>query len=204
MMRRKRRHPHQILDACGLAVGARYAFVSAYPPRTGETVDSIHTCVRVMGGVVPNTVAQAERRGWDLTTFRDKSSRGGFSEKIPLYALLDIDSPPTDAEIVTVHPDGWGEEGDKGADPTLTYWAASADGGTILWRGWDRVGSYFGYPKPCIGDHHLIVVPEDRWRADPKLYAVDWREPELHDASPADFDRIMRRKRDEAMLKYLW
>jgi len=191
------------MDASELTLGARYAFVSAWPKDSMYPDGNVHASIRIMAGVVSNTVKQAASRGWDITKFR-KTTGGGFSESIPLETLLDDNfGPRAGAEIVTVHQDGWSETGDKGDRPTLTYWTAGREKKSIFWRGWDHVITYLGSPEPVSSHspgHHCIVVPEDRWLADPMLHVL--ADPGLRtpdDDSPADFERRMRAKRDKAM-----
>ncbi len=194
---RKRRHPHQVMDVTELTIGARYAFVSSY---RGITYQDIDVTMRLMVGVMSNTAKQASQRGSDLMKFQNPGQRGFFGT-LPLEALLNDDfGPHAGAEIVTVHQDGWNERGDRGDQPTLTYWAEIGH----MWRGWDHVSTYFGplEPKPKSTHdihNHCIVVPEDRWLADPRLHAA----VEPDDVSPADFEQRMRSKRDKAMRRLL-
>jgi len=116
----------------------------------------------------------------------------------PLETLLDS-APRAGTKILTVHLDGWSEQGDTGDCPTLSYWAER--GGRVVWDGWDEANTYCldsnPRPKPYLkGDHHCIVVPESDWLADPRLHAAV---ADLTSESPADFERRMRAKRDEAM-----
>jgi len=182
---RTRRHRHQILEPSGLTIGVKYAFVTAYP----DNPNSPWATTRVLADVISDTLQQASRRGWDLAKFRSPYA-GGFSEAIPLDSLLLLNAHVGE-DAVTLHEDGWSEHSDTGHIPTLTYWSAAKR----MWCGWDHVITYLGSPEP-VNDkhyykpHYCIVVPEDRWLADPQLRAVE---------SAADFEQKMRARMHEAM-----
>jgi len=193
---RERRHPHQVMEIAELSVGGIYAFVTV---RGG---DDPNCTMRTVAALVPDTIGLAERRGWDPDVLRDR--RGGptlYQKLAPLDALLDA-PPHADAEILTVHLDGWSENGDTGDWPTLSYWAER--GGRVVWRGWDEANTYCldsdPRPKPYRKDgDHCIVVPQKRWLADPRLHAAI---ADPAGESAADFERRMRRKTDEAMRRF--
>jgi len=195
---RERRHPHQVMEIAELSVGGVYAFVSVWD---GEDPNCT---MRTVAALVPDTIGLAKRRGWNPDMLRTRPGEPTLYQRLlPLETLLDGAPLLANAEILTVHLDGWSEQGDTGDCPTLSYWAES--GGRIVWRGWDEANMYCldsdPQPKPYRkGDRHCIVVPWRHWLDDP---------PGLHAAvadpageSAADFDRRMRAKRDEAMRRF--
>ncbi len=190
---RKRRHPHQVMGVADLAAGGVYAFVTSW----GGQSDTYCT-MRVVGAVLPDTMGLAKRRGVDPSVLRcDEGGPTIYQKKLPLATLLD-DIPRVGAEILTVHMDGWSEMGDTADHPTLSYWQE----GDHAWRGWDKAITYLGpsEPQPRDGaERHCIVVPDDRWLADPVIH-MGVADPDGETA--AEFERRMRAKRDAEMSRF--
>lgn len=106
----------------------------------------------------------------------------------------------TTTNAVTIHLDGQTPRSniiDRGS-PTLIFW-------TERGADWDFLRTYLG--KHSAGDaSHCIVVPEQRWKDDPKIYVLDWENPDdiierkidVKD-SGEDWEKRINAKRDAAM-----
>jgi len=188
VMRRRRRHPHQAMDAAGLAPGARYMFVTDHAA-SARCRAYTEAGLKTMAGVVPNAGANLL---WNA---------GAKGEKA-LARMLNVSCLADGEEAVTVHPDGW-NGGRLPAAASLAYW--TRDG----FRSWDFLHTFLysaGGEEP-LGDCHCIVVPERRWLADPRLHVTDWGAegggaPTSPAESAAGFEQRMRAKRDEAMRRF--
>lgn len=192
---RRVRHPHQVMDASGLSVGARYAFVMAERRQPTECL------IRAMAGEVGDAVGLAMSRGWNAL------ARAAAGIDTPLAALLDNFRAFDTGAAVTVHPDGWRGCETKAPTPTLVYWS---DGNQVSW---DPLHTFLGPSSPLAKEllyTFHAVVPEERWLANPNMYErVAWRGADQSAAdpagteTPADFDRRMRAKLDRALRKRL-
>lgn len=198
----ERKHPYQVMVISQLAVGDRYAFVSARPSTDGTYPDEeVNVSIKVMAGVMSDTIDRGLQTGWDLAGLRLDGTM--ISSVIPISAVLGVRFGDVLGRIqfgnvhrdgfVTVHQDGWNDTYDKNDHPTLAYWTAQR-----IWRGWDYVGSYLDCPAfNCSGSKHTIthkcvrvVVPEDRWFADPRIHAV------CDDATDSDIERSVQTRTD--------
>ena len=177
----KRRHPHQVADVSDLTVGDRYAFVSSYLNAGGACV-GIDGNIRVIAGVMSDTVERAAAKRCDLTRYR----LAGKLSEVPISALLDDNAlnHVTDTMFVTVHLDGWSGAANKGQWRTLAYWTKQR-----MWSDWDYAAVYFN-----VHIEHLnrcnIVVPEDLWLADPRIHGAC-------DESPTDIERSVQTRTDD-------
>ena len=154
-MRRKLRHPHQVMEASELVVNEWYRTPTLY--RDGHMWD--HKAFLLLGRVRSTPRAALGHK--------DVSVGGGATPG-----------------LLTIHEDGWfgrpileypPPEGDLFGTPTLYYWNMRGDT-----RGWDHLASYLGEPRPGHGDDakmHCIMVPEAAWLADPRMHVVDWINP---------------------------
>lgn len=97
---------------------------------------------------------------------------------------------------ITIHMDGWNGR-DYSDCPTLIYWQGSDNA-------YDFLSGFIG-PITCATHLTNIIVPEQHWLNDPKVYdGVVERHPSVCKGdvdTPADWEKKMKLKRDAAMAK---
>ncbi len=185
IIKRKVRHPYQIMELSEMIVGKNYTFIFHIK---GCRIDA--EC-RMFGGIIKGSYKTAKQRGYDLDHCN-----------INLKCFMDLIKD----QVVTVHMDGWTKHLKKPlSEPISIYWD---DGYEI---GYDSLNSWVG-PEEYLEDEDCsIVVPSRHWNNDPVIHVLDWINPDcvvnrvcdqkIENAS--DWEIKMKNKKHDAMRKML-
>lgn len=193
IMKRKVRHPYQILDISELVIGREYYFISI-----SQWTNFVGAPL-AFGGVIDDSWLTANKRGYDLDNVP--------SDQMSLDMFLDL-SLIIHKNMFTIHNDGLCHGPAihvKQNYPILQYWRKNRDG-------WDNLSTYFGDQEPG-GPRHTIAVPRIHWEKDSKMHIVDWENPDdtierigseiVGNENVADWEQRMKAKKHDAMRKML-